>query len=174
MAHVELIIGSMFSGKSTELIRRCKTYIAIQKKVLVINHSNDTRCKNQIQTHDNISFEAIKTNNLLDLEINNYDVIAIDESQFFNNLKTFVQMHEKKNINIIIAGLDGDSNREKFGEILDLIPICNKVTKLSAMCAMCKDGTLGIFSKKIIDNNDKICIGASKEYLSVCRKCYFI
>ena len=63
---------------------------------------------------------------------------------------------------------------EMFGEILNCIPLCNSVTKLSAMCSICKNGTLGSFSKRIINNNEKVYIGANNEYLSVCRKHYFI
>ena len=176
MATVQIIIGSMFSGKSTELLRRCKTYTAINQKVLVINHTYDTRCKNEIRTHDNVTFNALKTNNLLDVKItDDIQIIAIDESQFFNDLYEFVKQHEHKNIVILIAGLDGDSNREMFGQILKCIPLCNSVTKLSAMCSICKDGTLGSFSKRInAENNEKIFVGASVEYLSVCRKHYFI
>lgn len=175
MATIEIIIGSMFSGKSTELLRRCKTYKAINKNVLVINHEFDSRCDNEIKTHDNVSFDALKTNTLNNIQISNdIDIIAIDESQFFCDLYEFVKKYERKSIVILIAGLDGDYNREMFGDILKCIPLCNKVTKLSAMCNICKDGTLGAFSKRLsVENNDKIYIGANTEYLSVCRKHYF-
>ena len=69
MANIEIILGSMFSGKSTELLRRCRTYTAIEKNVLLINHSYDTRCSDVVQTHDNIKMNAIKTNNLFDVNI---------------------------------------------------------------------------------------------------------
>jgi len=175
MATIEIIMGSMFSGKSTELLRRCKTYTAIQKNVIVINHTCDVRCKNEIKTHDNVSIYSNKTTSLLDLNIERkVDVIAIDEAQFFTDLYEFVLYHEHKNIVILIAGLDGDFNRGTFGEILKCIPLCNSVTKLSAMCSICKNGTLGSFSKRINNNNDKILIGAENEYISVCRKHYFI
>ena len=176
MATVQIIIGSMFSGKSTELLRRCKTYTAINQNVLVINHSYDTRCKNEIKTHDNVSFTAFKTKKLLDVEIcDDIKIVAIDESQFFDDLYDFVKRHEHKEIVILIAGLDGDSNREMFGQILKCIPLCNSVTKLSAMCNVCKDGTLGSFSKRIdTQNNNKIFVGSNRDYLSVCRKHYFI
>ena len=176
MATIEIIIGSMFSGKSTELLRRCKTYTAINKKVLVINHSYDTRCKNEIKTHDNVTFNALKTNKLLDVKITcDIQIVAIDESQFFDDLYEFVKKNENKRIVILISGLDGDSNREMFGQILKCIPLCNSVTKLSAMCSVCKDGTLGSFSKRInTEIKEKILVGANIEYLSVCRKHYLM
>ena len=175
MANVQIIIGSMFSGKSTELLRRCKTYSAINQNILVINHSYDTRCKNEIKTHDNVSFTALKTTNLLDVNITeDIQIVAIDESQFFNDLYDFVKIHEHKKIVILIAGLDGDYNREMFGEILKCIPLCNSITKLSAMCSICKDGTLGSFSKRLcLKNDQKLLVGGSNEYLSVCRMHYF-
>ena len=176
MATVQIIIGSMFSGKSTELLRRCRTYTAIEKNVLVINHSYDSRCNNEIKTHDNSVFSALKINKLLDVDVSDdVDVIAIDEGQFFNDLYEFVLREETRKVVILIAGLDGDSERQTFGEILKCIPLCNSVTKLSAMCNLCKDGTLGSFSKRINPfNNDKVLIGTSKDYCSVCRYHYII
>ena len=175
MATIEIIIGSMFSGKSTELLRRCRTYSAIDKNVLVINHSIDTRCQwNEAKTHDNITIKALKTNDLMSLDIDtNVDIIAIDEAQFFDNLFNFIKSIESRKVVIIIAGLDGDYNRSKFGEILDCIPLCNSVTKLSAMCSICRDGTSGSFSKRISINDDKIFVGSNKDYISVCRRHLF-
>jgi thymidine kinase len=174
MATVEIIMGSMFSGKSTELLRRCRKYLSIDKKVVLINHQNDTRCDNELKTHDNLKMDALKAAHLCNVFIEeDVDIIAIDEAQFFDDLYNFVLMNEKKNIVILIAGLDGDSNREMFGEILKCIPLCNNVVKLSAMCNICKDGTKGSFSKRLTSNKNKVCIGAEQEFMSVCRKHYF-
>lgn len=173
MATIELIIGSMFSGKSTELLRRCRTYLSIEKNVLVVNSSNDTRCDNVIKTHDNSSINAIKLKSLKDFEFDSsIDIIAIDEAQFFPDLLDFIKKIEDKNIIILIAGLDGDSNRNKFGQILDCIPYANTVTKLHAMCASCKNGTLASFSKRLNNTENQIMIGANDLYAAVCRNCY--
>ena len=173
MATIQLIIGSMFSGKSTELLRRCKTYLAINKNVQIINHSNDTRCDDVVQTHDKTYLKAKKVNRLDMLKIENkVDVVAIDEAQFFPDLIDFIVKNESRDIIILIAGLDGDSNRNKFGQILECIPYANNVTKLNAMCAVCKDGTLGCFSKRLSNENEQICVGAEEKYVAVCRKCY--
>jgi len=170
MAHIEVIMGSMFSGKSTELLRRCRTYTAISKNILLINHVFDSRCKNELKTHDNITMKAVKTNKLCSVTVDsNIDIIAIDESQFFYDLYDFIILHENKNIVILISGLDGDSNREPFGQILKCIPLCNSVTKLSAMCSLCKDGTPGVFSKRLVNSNEQILIGSNNEFISVCR-----
>lgn len=173
MANIQLIIGSMFSGKSTELLRRCRTYSAINKSIYMINHTIDTRCGNEIKTHDNCVYKAVKCTNLLDLTIpENIDIIAIDEAQFFSDLLEFVKLKEEYNYTILIAGLDGDSNRNNFGHILDIIPYCNDVIKLHAMCSVCNDGTLGLFSKRFNNNCNKVCVGDNDIYKAVCRKHY--
>lgn len=175
MAQIEIILGSMFSGKSTELARRCRTYSAIGQHVQMINHSFDTRCsENQTKTHDNLTMKATKTKNLLELDIDSkVDVIAIDEAQFFDDLYDFVQIHERKELVIIIAGLDGDFNREIFGEIYKCIPLCNSITKLSAMCSICRNGNAGCFSKRNAKGDEQVLIGAKAEYSAVCRKHFF-
>ena len=114
---------------------------------------------------------AIKTKHLCDIHFeSDIDIIAVDEAQFFEDLYEFLLLHEQKNIVILISGLDGDSNRQIFGQIFKCIPLCNSVTKLCAMCSICKDGTPGVFSKRLIKSTDQICIGASNEFISVCRK----
>ena len=77
----------------------------------------------------------------------------------------------EKNKKIYICGLDGDFNRNKFGALLDLIPLCDKVHKLTAMCSLCKNGTPGIFSLRLSNETDQTIIG-SDNYIPVCRKCY--
>ena len=108
---IEIILGCMFSGKSTELLRRCNRYSAIGKKVLLINSQNDTRTGNSIKTHQDVKQEAIKVQNLLPDVIDsenfkNSEVIGIDEAQFFEDLYEFVLKAEKYGKTIIIAGLD--------------------------------------------------------------------
>ncbi len=71
---------------------------------------------------------------------------------------------------VIIAGLDGDSSQRKFGELIDCIPLASEVTKLSALCMKCKDGTPGPFTKRMVDNTDLELIGGSDMYSAVCRK----
>lgn len=175
---IEIILGCMFSGKSTELLRRCNRYKAIGKTILLINHHNDSRTTNKIKTHNNVTQEAIKLNNLSELFtthidlLNNADVIGIDEAQFFNDLHNFVGKAESYNKIIIISGLDGDSNRKPFGEILMCIPLCDEVTKLTAMDMLCHDGTPAIFTKRITNDANQVCVGAEDKYLAVSRENY--
>ena len=168
---LKIIMGNMFSGKTTELVRRLKRYEVIGKRILVINSSKDTRClEHVLRTHDNMKFDCIKTDDLNELTYQDVDVIAIDEAQFFIGLKVFVEKVLKRGKTIILTGLDGDYKQEKIGEILDCIPLADKVFKLSAMCMECMDGTHGPFTKRIV-NSDKVeLIGGTEMYRAVCRK----
>ena len=181
MSSLELIIGPMFAGKSCELFRKIRLLKVLNKSYIVIKSLTDTREQNDIITTHNFDKETcyILTNlkdiyNTIDKNyFDTIDTILIDEGQFFNDLKdTTIELVEKYNKKIIISGLDGDFNRNMFGQILDLIPYSDKCTKLSAMCLKCKDGTPGIFSHRINISDNQICIGASDKYISVCRKHY--
>ena len=174
--NIEIICGPMYSGKSTELLRRCKQYQAIGCKILLINHSYDTRCDNVVKTHSNVMMDALKTHKLMNIEehlLQNNVIIAIDEAQFFDDLYEFVTTYENTlNTTLLVSGLDGDFKKCKFGAILDIIPYSNKVTKLNAMCMVCKNGTLAPFTKRTTNSTNKILVGASESYMSVCRKCF--
>ena len=123
---IEIILGCMFSGKTTELIRRISRYEAISMKTLIINSDLDTRTGDSIKTHTNQLRDAVKTNKLMDI-INtelyiNALIIGIDEAQFFPDLEDFI-LYSEKNKTIIIAGLDGDSGRKPFGQIYSVYPL---------------------------------------------------
>lgn len=182
MAHIELIVGPMFSGKSTELIRRCDKFEAIGFDIIIINHSLDTRCSaNLIQTHSKNTKQATKTSSLMNWFNDNKHclsteklVLAIDEAQFFNDLILFIESIENFHINILIAGLDGDCQRKEFGEVLKIIPYCDNVTKLNAMCMIKKDGTMAPFTKKLKHNTsfNQIDVGGADKFMAVCREEY--
>ena len=173
---IDIIMGCMFSGKSTEIIRMINRYKALDKQILIVNHSNDTRYKKDtISTHSNINVSCVSLSNLnliksqSEYNYENCEVIVIEEAQFFKNLYEFVlDSAEKDNKIVIIAGLDGDSNREAFGEIIKLIPKCDSVVKLHALCSICKDGTLAPFTKRLVENTDQVLVGIS-EFIPVCR-----
>ena len=168
---LKIIMGNMFSGKTTELVRRLKRYEVIGKHILVINSSKDTRClEHVLRTHDNMKFDCIKTDDLNELNYQDVDVIAIDEAQFFIGLKVFVEKVLKRGKTVILTGLDGDYKQGKIGEIIDCIPLADKVFKLSAMCMECMDGTHGPFTKRIVDNDEINLIGGKDMYRAVCRK----
>tara|TARA_Y100000591_G_C21828867_1_gene698370 strand:- start:449 stop:976 length:528 start_codon:yes stop_codon:yes gene_type:complete len=173
---LQIILGPMFSGKSTELIRIIGRYDAINKSTLLINHTLDTRTDESVKTHSNIKRKAIKTNKLMDIykteSFQKAEVIGIDEGNFYEDLHEFICKCENLKKIIVIVGLDGDYRKQKFGQVLDCIPKCNNITKLNALCMICKDGTPGIFTKRIAKDNKQILVGADDAYMSVCRNCY--
>jgi thymidine kinase len=174
MSRLELIVGSMFSGKSTELIRRINREKSINKKIIIINYIDDMRySSNCICTHDLIKVNCLKVrdlNSIPDEILNGYDSIFIDEGQFFTDLYQFVTTFLEKDKHIVISGLDGDSNQKTFGMILSLVPLCDSIDKLCAYCKECNNGTLAPFTKKIIKDYKQVDIGGSDKYIPVCRK----
>jgi thymidine kinase len=170
---LEIIIGCMYSGKSTELMRRCLRYKSIGKNIIFINHNNDIRTDNSIKTHENNKYDAVKYSNLQDFLKTNwhkYDVIGIDEAQFFPDLLDFILEIEKYNKIVIVAGLDGDYQRKPMGQILNIIPLCDSVDKLTALDMINNDGTPGLFTKRIVNDEKQILVGGTDKYISVSRK----
>jgi|TARA_Y100000389_G_C17264906_1_gene414933 thymidine kinase len=170
-----IIMGNMFSGKTSELIRRLKRYRVIGKKIVVINSSKDTRCPEEVlNTHDGIQFPCLKVEHISHCIVKESfckaEIVAIDEAQFFVNLKEFVEMCLFLKKSVILAGLDGDYKQRKFGEIIDCIPIASDVVKLSALCMDCKDGTPGPFTKRIVQSEDLELVGGNDMYKAVCRR----
>jgi thymidine kinase len=171
---LSIVIGNMFSGKTSELIRRLKRWKHIGKKILVVNSAKDTRSSEEVlQSHDHVKFECIKVTDICEVvkhpEYHAAEIIAVDEAQFFVGLKDFIEACIESSKEVVIAGLDADSNQNKFGEILDCIPIACEVIKLSALCSRCKDGTPGPFTKRIVNDQNQELIGGSDAYISTCR-----
>ena len=171
--YLEIILGSMYSGKTSRLVEIYKQCQFCNISVIVINHIIDNRYDdNLMSTHDQIKIPCLKTENLLDLQANiRSDVILINEGQFFLDLEEFVEKMLAQKKKIYICGLDGDFERKKFGQILNLIPLCDKVTKLTSLCSLCKNGTPGIFSKRITSEKEQTVVGCDN-YIPVCRSCY--
>jgi thymidine kinase len=177
--YLEIILGPMFSGKTSRLIEIYKQCTFCKLPVAVINYSLDTRYDSLLLcSHDQIKIPCIQTKQLMDLfntennELDKTRVILINEGQFFDDLLDFVVLMLEKQKQIFICGLDGDFERKKFGFILDIIPLCDKVTKLSSLCSLCKNGTSGIFSLRLTSEKEQTLIG-SDNYLPVCRGCYY-
>jgi thymidine kinase len=190
VSYLELFIGPMFSGKTSKIVEIYKQCMFCSIPVAVINHSIDKRYDNTLlSTHDKVMIPCIQTNKLKDIwnydatpdvvltrlddsvKLINADVILINEGQFFEDLLPAVEHMLEHNKKIYISGLDGDFERKKFGQILDLIPLCDKVTKMTSLCGLCKDGTAGIFSKRITLEKEQTVVG-SNNYIPVCRSCY--
>lgn len=195
MSYLELIIGPMYASKSTRLVEVYKQCKFCNISVAVINHVIDNRYDEELlSTHDMVKIPCIKTKVLkdvwlteeLDLEddiienipriqdkikISKSDVILINEGQFFEDLYDVVVDMLKCGKKVYVCGLDGDFERKKFGQILDLIPLCDKVEKLTSLCTLCKNGTRGIFSMRLTQETEQTVVG-SDNYIPVCRKCY--
>ena len=179
---IHLILGCMFSGKTTELMNTMKRFKSIGKNVMVINYKLDDRYGNDIvSSHDSIGVNAYMLEKLSDIytneEINdkykNSDYIFINEGQFFEDLYEFCNKSaNEENKHLYICGLDGDYKQEKFGSLLDLIPISDTYKKLYALCKIC--GLPASFSKRIVENKEQIVIGNNDTYIPVCRKHYFV
>lgn len=178
MGYLHLIMGCMFAQKTTELLRRVRRYRSIGYKVLTVKFIDDTRYNaNCIATHDKEFEEAICIRKLEEIEplLDVYNVLAIDEGQFFSDLYSCVtQWADTLPIHIVVAGLDGDANRQPFGDMLRLIPHAEEVDRLSALCAVCRDGTVAHYSKYTADRSSKKEheIGGAERYQPVCRTHY--
>ena len=172
---LKLILGSMYSGKTTEILRIVNSLKHIDETPIIIKPQIDDRYSStKISTHNKQEYECITLNKLSEFK-NTLHVkyIIIEEAQFFDDLYLFViDQVELRRKHVIVVGLDGDSNRVNFGEIHKLIPLCDDIIKLKAYCSICKDGTLGIFSKRISESKEKVLVGSEEDYIAVCRKCY--
>jgi len=189
---LDLMIGSMYSGKSSALLRKLSQFSDIGEKVLYINHSIDTRSNSDYSTHcklingSELTFDSMKIQSFKDFRYSKvydginkkYSIVGIDEAQFFDeSLIDFVlYLVETLDIYVIVVGLDGTFERKPFGNILNLIPYCDNLTKLHAICKSCysdkKEIVTAIFSLRTVKNKDQVLVGAEDSYIPVCRECY--
>ena len=178
--YLELIIGPMYAGKSTELIKIINRYKCLQKNIIIINHSYNNRYgSNGLTTHNKesidkcIILENLKDLNEKNIDFEKVDVIIIEELQFFSDaFEIIINWCDNKGKIVVAAGLDGDFMRNPFGDVLRLIPHADKITKLNALCKRCGDGTLAHFTKRITKDNQTTLVGSNDIYEAVCRKHY--
>jgi len=174
--YLEIFIGPMYSGKTSKLLEIYKQYKFCNVPIEVINYSEDTRYhETMLSSHDKIMIPCIQTleiNSILgEKRIQEADVILINEGQFFADLVPDVLELLRLKKKVYVSGLDSDFERKKFGSLLDLIPMCDRVTKIHSLCSLCKDGTAGIFSLRLTQEREQKVIG-SDNYIPVCRYCY--
>jgi thymidine kinase len=176
--YLEIAIGPMFASKTSWLIQLYNQYTVYTTKIIVVNYIDDKRYgENSVTmcTHNHITIPCLNTKKLYDLNIldDEIDIILVNEGQFFPDLVEWTkEMVDTRGKKVYICGLDGDYKREKFGDILQLIPLCDKVSKLTALCGSCKNGTKAIFTKRITNSKEQVLIGEKEHYLPVCRKCF--
>ena len=173
-----VILGCMFSGKSTELLRRVRRLECIGKKIMVINHKTDNRYTNhdKVVTHCTDSMDCVKTDRLFSLTTHenytNTDTIAIDEAQFFPDLYEFVLQELQQNKTVIVSGLVADFQCKPIGDILNLLPHADDTVRLYALCSMCNNGTRAAFTKRLSNDTQQVLIGTD-QYAAVCRNCFY-
>lgn len=180
---IEVICGSMFSGKSEELIRRVHRVQIAKKKVQVFKPTIDTRYSIQyIYSHNGTKIEAINISNskeLLEKTEPDTEVIAIDEAQFYDKgIVTICQKLADQGRRVIVAGLDQDFRGEPFGPIPELLAVAEYIDKLQAICMICgspASRTQRLVNSKPAKYSDPIIlIGAKETYEARCRKCHVV
>ena len=172
---LEIVLGPMFSGKSSHAMSFVRRQRAIGKSVLVIKPNIDTRysLEDVLITHDNervpCTIWDVETPIIPQNDMYSHEFLVIEEAQFFKGLQGFVkymlQAHQK---NILLVGLDGDALQNTFGEILACIPYATHVTKLNALCSVCRDGTLAPFTLRIGSIRSQVDVGGQDKYAPVC------
>jgi thymidine kinase len=171
---IEVVCGSMFSGKTEELIRRLKRAKYANQRVEIFKPKIDTRYDDvQVVSHDANAILATPIENSAKLLENTegVNVIGIDEAQFFDSGLTEVcQKLAMRGIRVIIAGLDMDFRGEPFGPIPHLLAVAEYITKVHAICPHC--GNLATHSYRKVSNNEQVMLGEKDSYEPRCRTCY--
>jgi len=171
---IEVICGSMFSGKTEELIRRLKRARIANQRVEIFKPQIDTRYDDEkIVSHDKnqITSTPIDHSNALLMLTEEVDVVGIDEAQFFDeNLTEVCQELALKGIRVIIAGLDMDFRGKPFGPMPDLLAVAEYITKVHAICQHC--GNLATHSYRLVQGGATVVLGEKESYEARCRTCY--
>jgi len=171
---IEVICGSMFSGKTEELIRRLRRAEFAKQNVEIFKPSVDTRyAEHDVVSHDHTTIRSTpvpSSSNLL-LLANNIEVVGIDEAQFFDDgLPQVCAQLANGGVRVIAAGLDMDFQGRPFGPLPQLMAIAEYVTKVHAICVRC--GELATFSHRTSASKDLILLGETNSYEPLCRSCF--
>lgn len=182
-----IYLGPMFSGKTSALIRYLTINADVGFKVVYINSQRDVRSKDTVSTHSSSgnklshNIVAIKVKTLASVDVSKYDVIGVDEFQFYEDQKPseIVKKWVFSGKRVAVSGLDGDFNLNPFGSIFNLIPLCEAggLFKMKeGICLEClknkKEIVPGGFTKKIVNNNELVDIGGQDKYKIVCLQCH--
>lgn len=171
---IEVVCGSMFSGKTEELMRRLRRAKIAGQVIEIFKPKLDTRYDEKcIVSHDQNNIESTPVDssaNIL-LMAGDADVIGIDEAQFFDQgLVSVVQQLADRGIRVVIAGLDMDFRRQPFGPMSELCAIADSVDKIHAICMEC--GRLANYSYRLVHSDQQVMLGEKQEYSPLCRTCY--
>ncbi|MCI6153907.1 MAG: thymidine kinase [Bacteroidales bacterium] len=171
---IEVICGSMFSGKTEELMRRLRRAVIAKMKVEVYKPATDVRYdESKVVSHDAHAIDSIPLENaqMILIYASDADVVGIDEAQFFDNVLIDV-VHELADSGkrVIIAGLDMDFRRNPFGPMPQLMALADSVTKVHAVCVDC--GKPANYSYRLSDDDRQVLLGELDEYRPLCRECF--
>lgn len=171
---IEVICGSMFSGKTEELIRRMRRASFAKQRVEIFKPAMDTRYSEEnVVSHDQhaILSTPVDSSSSILLLSSDTDVVGIDEAQFFDKgLVNVCNELANKGVRVIIAGLDMDFQGRPFGPIPGLCAIADEVTKVHAICVKC--GALAYISHRLVQNDKRVLLGEKLTYEPLCRECY--
>ena len=174
IGRIEVICGSMFSGKTEELIRRLKRAKFARQRVEIFKPTIDTRYSDEeVVSHDSntISSTPIDSSASILLFTSEIDVVGIDEAQFFDDgLIDVCNQLAANGIRVIVAGLDMDFKGVPFGPMPALCAIADEVSKVHAICVKC--GNLAYASHRTVKNEKRVLLGEQSEYEPLCRTCY--
>jgi thymidine kinase len=172
---ITLIIGEMFSGKSTELLRRVDRARYAGQNTILYKYAKDVRFGDErasmISSHGGIHKNATPITSLKDVPIVPNSVIFLDEGQFIDYLVEFAEEAANKGCTVVVAALSSDFNRNAFARIAELQPKCEEIIRLRAICFDCKKDAG--FTKRLTTSMDLEVIGGAEAYKPVCRECYF-
>lgn len=171
---IEVICGSMFSGKTEELIRRMKRAKFAKQKVEIFKPAIDTRYSDEeVVTHEGQSIASTPLDSSASILLlsSDIDVVGIDEAQFFDNeLPDICKQLADNGVRVIVAGLDMDFRGVPFGPMPQLMAIADEVTKVHAICVHC--GDLAMYSHRKVSGDKQVMLGETQEYEPLCRTCY--
>ena len=174
MGRIEVICGSMFSGKTEELIRRLRRAQFARQRVEIFKPSIDVRYSEEdVVSHQGNSILSTPVDSSLSILLlgSESDVIGIDEAQFFDEgIVEVCNELAKRGVRVIVAGLDIDYLGNPFGPMPKLLAIADDVTKVHAICVRC--GALAYVSHRIVAGDRQVMLGEMKEYEPLCRECY--
>ena len=171
---IEVICGSMFSGKTEELIRRLKRAKFARQKVEIFKPAIDTRYSEEegvSHYHTSILSTPVESSGAIMLLSSDIDVVGIDEAQFFDQgIVDVCNELANRGVRVICAGLDMDFKGVPFGPMPALMAVADEVSKVHAICVRC--GSLAYVSHRIVEGDKRVLLGETGEYEPLCRDCY--
>lgn len=164
----------MFSGKTTELLRRLERAFMGRKKVVLLRPGTDSRPFLSHSPKDISWLEEKFVKDLSEFDATEYDVIGIDEGQFHKGLKDFCLKYSLRGRNVVISALHATSECEMFDPIIEVLPYCEEIEKLNAVCTRCGHEEAGYTFYLAGNKTQKVAVGGSDAYTALCDRCYHI